>query len=439
MEDDVQLIHRILSGDNEAFTALVRKHQKGVHALVWRRVGDFHLAEEITQDTFLQVYQKLPTLKDPRRFAGWLYVVANRFCGQWIRKNKSTVIRSLETIAMDELDRSSYAHHVLEQREEELTEQRHELVKRLLARLPESERTVVTLYYLGEMTTKEIGKFLGVSVNTITSQLQRARKRLQQDEELLVQEMLGSVPLSANLAESITRKVIDIKPTPSPTGKPLIPWASFSVTAVLIVLLLGVSNEYLVRSQQSYSLEATSEIKIDFVETSVKPIINVKPAPRTQLGRRDTSGENSRSNPQTAALQVAGMQTQETGVPIEETRRIQTEVLDFFRTPERGRQDYTVVSIDATAFEDGGTLTIDILVGSGKAAGSFDLFSGDSGLPVEGTPTNALVSEWGIQPGGTGTVFYRFDRGQVFQLGATGDWFSEKGSVNAFHALISIR
>ena len=53
IEDDVQLIHRILSGDNEAFTALVRKYQKLVHALAWRKIGDFHYAEEITQDVFV--------------------------------------------------------------------------------------------------------------------------------------------------------------------------------------------------------------------------------------------------------------------------------------------------------------------------------------------------------------------------------------------------
>ena len=85
------------------------------------------------------------------------------------------------------------------QQEEEARSHHQELVKKLLEKLPESERTVMTLYYLGEMRVKEISKFLGVSVNTITSRLQRARKRLKQDEEFLVQEMLGSVRLSENL------------------------------------------------------------------------------------------------------------------------------------------------------------------------------------------------------------------------------------------------
>ena len=70
IEEDVQLIQRILSGDDTAFTTLVRKYQKSVHALAQRTIGDFHYAEEVTQDTFLQVYKKLSTLKDPRQFSG---------------------------------------------------------------------------------------------------------------------------------------------------------------------------------------------------------------------------------------------------------------------------------------------------------------------------------------------------------------------------------
>ena len=70
VENDVQLIRRILSDDDEAFSILVQKYQKSVHALVWRKVNDFHYAEEITQDTFLQAYKKLSTLKNPNQFAG---------------------------------------------------------------------------------------------------------------------------------------------------------------------------------------------------------------------------------------------------------------------------------------------------------------------------------------------------------------------------------
>ena len=83
--EDAQLVNRFLAGDESAFTALVKKYQKSVHALTWRKVGDFHIAEELTQDTFLKAYQKLATLKNSNQFAGWLYVIADRICIDWHR------------------------------------------------------------------------------------------------------------------------------------------------------------------------------------------------------------------------------------------------------------------------------------------------------------------------------------------------------------------
>lgn len=113
------------------------------------------------------------------------------------------------------------------------------------------------------------------------------------------------------------------------------------------------------------------------------------------------------------------------------------EILDVFRAPGNGYQDYTVVNIDTTAFEAGGTLSIYIQVGSADTAGSFDLFDSDAELPTEGIP-EALVSAWGISPNTATTIRHCFARGEVFKLGATGDWFAERGNTNAFYLKISV-
>ena len=189
IEDDVQLIQRILSGDDSAFNTLVQKYQKGVHALAWRKIGDFHYAEEITQDTFLKAYKNLSTLSNPDQFAGWLYVIANRLCIDWKRQQKFAP-QSLQEVSVKEIEESAYTRYISEKQETESRERRYEIVAKILKRLPESERTVVTLHYLGEMTAKEIGKFLGVSVGTIDSRLHRARKRLKNNEERLVREVI---------------------------------------------------------------------------------------------------------------------------------------------------------------------------------------------------------------------------------------------------------
>ena len=194
-EEDVQLIRKILSGDDAAFNALVQKYQKSVHSLVHRKISDFHYAEEITQDTFLQVYKKLATLKDRNQFAGWLYTIANRLCIAWVRKQKPAM-QPLENASVKAIDNLTYDRYVSEQCASEATEHRYEIAEKLLKKLPERERTVMMLHYLNEMPTKEIGECLGVSVNTVVSRLHRARKRLKADQELLIQEFLDSIQIT---------------------------------------------------------------------------------------------------------------------------------------------------------------------------------------------------------------------------------------------------
>ena len=273
--NSVQLIHRVLDGEDEAFTELVQKYQKKIHALAWRKIKDYHIAEEITQDIFLQVYEKLPTLKNPQLFEGWLYIITNRLCLNWIKKNQVDKghlnIESLEDTSAKEKVDSFYSQHQIEQREKEKIDNYQKIVNSLLELLPESERTVIILYYLGEMTTREIGKFLGISVNTIKSHLRRARNRLKEEEELLINENLGSLQLSTDLTESITRQIADIKPTP-PVVKPVLPWvasAAAAVTVVLVLLLIGTMPRYFAHFQKPFDFETLSEPTIEIVESPI--------------------------------------------------------------------------------------------------------------------------------------------------------------------------
>ena len=288
---DVELIQRTLAGDQRAFSILVRRYQKPLHALVWRKIGDFHIAEEITQDIFLNVYKKLQTLKNPNRFAGWLYVIATRRCIAWLKK-KRIPMKSLDTMPSDELEELAYAQYHAEQQEEVVSEKHREVVKRLLQKLPESERTVVTLYYLGDMTCEDISKFLGVSPNTVKSRLHRARKRLKKEEHI-VREVLGSFQLSATLAENVLREIAHIKPA-APTGsKPWMPWAVAASTTIFVILLMGSGTQYLTRFQQPYSLDVKSETTVELIDTSLVRASKQKLSVRNQFGNTDTPGKNS--------------------------------------------------------------------------------------------------------------------------------------------------
>ena len=352
VENDVQLIRRILSDDDEAFSILVQKYQKSVHALVWRKVNDFHYAEEITQDTFLQAYKKLSTLKNPNQFAGWLYVIANRLCINWLQRHKPAM-QSLEDTPMEEIEESAYNHHASEQREAEGAKYRHEIAQRLLSKLPESERTVMTLYYLGEMTAKEISKFLGVSVNTITSRLRRARERLQKDQEFLVREVLGGVQLSTNLTENIMRQIADVKPIPPPVAKPLLPWGAFGIATLLVALLLGATGQYLVRFQRPYSFEAVSEPTVKLIDTFILLDVDSKPDLRNQVGRATSVDKNIGTDVQASETPLVS-DTQ--GNSLRFSTAQWTQKADM----PTARSDFSTCVVDGKIFVIGGSLRLKI-------------------------------------------------------------------------------
>ena len=297
--NDVDLIQRTLDGDEGAFTMLVKKYQKWVHTLAWRKIGDFHIAEEITQDIFLKVYKRLSTLKHPDRFPGWLYVISTRHCIAWLRKKKFPT-KSLDVMSTTELEKICYAQYEAECGDTTAVECQRELVKRLLQKLPESERTVVTLYYLAEMTSEEISTFLGVSPNTIRSRLHRARKRLEKQEHLL-HDVSGIFQFPPTLIENITSEISSIRPVTPSMSKPWIPWGlSFSST-FLVILMMGFGPRALSRFQQPYSLDAASEMTIELVDVSVTFDLERKPDVRNRFGSAKAEGSGKSTGPKTEA------------------------------------------------------------------------------------------------------------------------------------------
>ena len=320
--NDAELIQRVLQGDQDAFSPLVTKYQKRVHALVWRKIGDFHIAQEVTQDAFLRAYQKLGTLKNHTQFPGWLYVIAANLCSDWFRKNPPPE-QSLEVTDMSEVNEVSYSRYVAEKQATEADETRREVVKKLLQKLPESERTVMTLYYLGEMTIKAISEFLGVSPNTIKSRLSRARDRLKKEEDM-IQQNLGSFQLPANLTQDIMQEISRITPTTPAANKPIVPWMLSAASAVLIFLFMGVGTQYLSRFQKPYDLNATSQRTIDLIEAVLVVDLPAKPAVRNQIGTSAVPGKNPGAGQQPDAKLFAAALVDETEVSTPKPQWIQT-------------------------------------------------------------------------------------------------------------------
>ena len=281
---DSELIQRTLAGDESAFGFLVDKYKGSVHALAYRKLGDFHTAEEITQDTFLKAYQKLSTLRDPARFPGWLYVIAARCCISWFRQNR------LQTESFDSLKREMNTQSWVKYADARL----HEEVHNALESLPESERTVLTLYYMAGMTCEEIGRFIGTSCGAIRDRLYRARIRLK-EELTMIEETLRGFQLPPTVTQEIMRRIPNGSLNSAPTtSKPLAPWIAATSLAV-VALLIGLGIRQTGIFQLPYSFNAPeSATMVEIVDAPIveMPLAKVSRVNQSEglSGRRSGNG-----------------------------------------------------------------------------------------------------------------------------------------------------
>ena len=100
------------------------------------------------------------------KFFHFFSVIATRGCIEWLRKKRLST-QSLEDTSHTQLGKTTYSEYVIQENERTTAETQREVAQKLLAKLREKERIVITLHYFGEMTHEEISEFLGTSVGTI--------------------------------------------------------------------------------------------------------------------------------------------------------------------------------------------------------------------------------------------------------------------------------
>ena len=169
--EDGYIIHKCLNGDSAAFGLLVDKYREGIFALAYSKLGNFHDAQDVTQEAFLKAYQKLRALRRWDSFAIWLSAITNNLCKNFVRSRSARPDRDF---VEDQSPKSVDATSLDSYRENQLSEH----VREALDSLPEAYRQALTLHYLGGMKSMDIARLLGVSLRTVTERLRMGREML---------------------------------------------------------------------------------------------------------------------------------------------------------------------------------------------------------------------------------------------------------------------
>jgi RNA polymerase sigma-70 factor (ECF subfamily) len=176
MSSDANVVARAQTGDHEAFAELYSRHKSRVYRLCLRIVGNVALAEDLTQEAFLQLYRKIATFQGNAAFTTWLHRLTINVVLMHRRK-KAIEVTSLEC-AKEEFPEGRYARNfgTLDRR---LAGSIDRLaIQRALKTLPPGYRTVFLLHDVEGFEHSEIASSLQCSIGTSKSQLHKARRRL---------------------------------------------------------------------------------------------------------------------------------------------------------------------------------------------------------------------------------------------------------------------
>lgn len=187
---DSQLIKAYVSGNEEAFAVLLNRHQEAIFKFIYNKIKDTDLANDLFQETFIKVIQKLKlgAYQEEGKFLPWVLRIAHNLVIDHFRKQaKHRLISERHSWSEDynifHRIASEDANYVQQTTLEEVAEQLHILMKHL----PESQREMIYMRLFEERSFKEISETEGVSINTALGRMRYALLNLRKmiDEHAL--------------------------------------------------------------------------------------------------------------------------------------------------------------------------------------------------------------------------------------------------------------
>ena len=184
--NDMELLKRYAAGEEEAFQELVGEYKDSVYAFLRRFLNQSDLADDVFQETFLQLYVSRDTFDQSRPLRPWLFTIAANKAKDALRRTQridSTNLGSMfdsDEHSLDDvlntLDADTHMPH-----DDLIKEETAEAVKQVISRMPAKLLKILILAYFHKFSYAEIAGILGIPVGTVKSRLHTAVGRFAED------------------------------------------------------------------------------------------------------------------------------------------------------------------------------------------------------------------------------------------------------------------
>ena len=246
MDNDSTLICRAQAGDEGAFVDLIRAYHPFVYAIVVAIVNNPQDAEEIVQDTFLNVYRGLAQYEERAKFKTWLAEIARNRARSWLRKQRIDTVPIDELSLLDEVSKPTV--RTQDSPEEQLIRrEQRELIRRALGTLSAKEWEIARSYYVDGASYDELMSTHGLSYKAISVRLSRAKQKLAKRLGHLLTGVFVS-PITS-LKQIYSGDVMKVGTAPKITA---------GAVAVIVLAFIGARQFILSKEDSSPSVEVVT-------------------------------------------------------------------------------------------------------------------------------------------------------------------------------------
>ena len=176
---DCDLVTRAVAGREESFEELVRRYQRPIAAYVYRMVGDYEAALDLTQEVFIKVYNSLSRYRSEFKFSTWIYKIAHNCAVDHLRRY-GTREQSLTAEFEGEPRELPIKSRRLSPEQESERRERREEIEHVVGQLPSAYRELILLRHSHDMSYDEIAEVTGLPLGTVKNRLFRAREVMRQ-------------------------------------------------------------------------------------------------------------------------------------------------------------------------------------------------------------------------------------------------------------------
>lgn len=181
-DEDDQLVDKAKHGDRNALDALYHKYKRPILNYIYRFVGNFHHAEELTQETFIRVYANIGRYEKTGKFSSWVYTIAGNLAKNFLRDTSYVEEVSIDESVNEEENKLTLLDIIKDEGkapdEEMLRKEREKLIQQGINKLRPKHKEVIILCDIQGLPYEEVAKILRCPAQTVGSRLSRARENL---------------------------------------------------------------------------------------------------------------------------------------------------------------------------------------------------------------------------------------------------------------------